>query len=395
MSAISSVEPTLVPVLMPVERVRMPEDGSVAPPSGLEPGTAADASLANLVASRAPSFDAPLAEGTVAMRLATGVVGDAALTVPARFGSGSGTLAFDAPSLRVLLPDIAASTDPDTLPDALWRALAEAVAGPIISGLSSLGLGVELVDDTPDTSPHELLLLPADGGAWRVGLHLSDAARADFATMLERLPPRDHRIDDAIPVRLEALLAGPSIPLRAASTLACGDAILLPVSPQPDRVALTTRTGRRVVGHGRVQGTSVTIEEVTTVSKKQMRQRADEAEIATLVSAPETDAPAPTSLDDLELRLSFLLGACTTDVATLRALAPGYVLTLDAPATTEVTIRAEGREIGRGEIVALEDRLAVRVTRLWSYDRFAAEETSGSSNEMLEDVGATEAIEET
>jgi type III secretion protein Q len=87
------------------------------------------------------------------------------------------------------------------------------------------------------------------------------------------------------------------------------------------------------------------------------------------MAATEAGAAARTARDDaldaLHVTLSFELGETTLTVGELRALAPGHVCPLgrrleDAP----VTVRANGEPVARGEIVLVDDCLAVRIVEV-------------------------------
>lgn len=73
-------------------------------------------------------------------------------------------------------------------------------------------------------------------------------------------------------------------------------------------------------------------------------------------------------LDDLPLEVAFELGQMKLSIAELERLKPGYVFSLPVPVEgTNVTIRVQGRALGRGQIVAIGEYLGVRVQR-WSGD---------------------------
>ena len=69
-------------------------------------------------------------------------------------------------------------------------------------------------------------------------------------------------------------------------------------------------------------------------------------------------------IDDLKVEISFCLGSQRLTVAQLRHLAPGFVFALDESASGEVIVATAGREIGRGELVQIDDRLGVRIVSL-------------------------------
>ncbi|MCB2572643.1 FliM/FliN family flagellar motor switch protein, partial [Listeria monocytogenes] len=56
------------------------------------------------------------------------------------------------------------------------------------------------------------------------------------------------------------------------------------------------------------------------------------------------------------------------DLHTLSTLQPGSLLDLDCALDGEVRILAHQRCLGIGELVRLQDRLGVRVTRLFGHD---------------------------
>ncbi|MGC1468452.1 MAG: FliM/FliN family flagellar motor switch protein [Sphingorhabdus sp.] len=77
------------------------------------------------------------------------------------------------------------------------------------------------------------------------------------------------------------------------------------------------------------------------------------------------DSAAPVSLiDHIEVDVEALLGDATMTVAQLNVLVEGDVVRLDRQINEPVAIRVNGRVIGRGEIVTVNDCFAVRVTRM-------------------------------
>jgi len=81
----------------------------------------------------------------------------------------------------------------------------------------------------------------------------------------------------------------------------------------------------------------------------------------------DSDAAAPPAerLDQLLVTLVFELGRSELPLAAVQGLAPGAVIPLGRNPGEAVDIVANGRRIGRGEIVRIEDELGVRVVRLF------------------------------
>lgn len=88
------------------------------------------------------------------------------------------------------------------------------------------------------------------------------------------------------------------------------------------------------------------------------------------ISPPNTASPAakPDSrsalIDNVDVRLETVLGHATITVAQLNALAAGSVLPLNATLSDLVEVRLNGIIVGHGELVAVGDQFAVRLTSL-------------------------------
>lgn len=82
----------------------------------------------------------------------------------------------------------------------------------------------------------------------------------------------------------------------------------------------------------------------------------------------QNDAAPNERLAHVPLEVAFELGQMNLSLAELERLKPGYVFSLPVPVEgTNVTIRVQGRALGRGQIVAVGEYLGVRVQR-WSSD---------------------------
>jgi type III secretion protein Q len=80
-------------------------------------------------------------------------------------------------------------------------------------------------------------------------------------------------------------------------------------------------------------------------------------------AAPDDSGNLPLErLDALEVSLRFELGALDLSLGELRALKPGHVFDLGQPLNrSTVRIVAHGNVLGKGHLVAIGDRLGVRV----------------------------------
>ena len=76
---------------------------------------------------------------------------------------------------------------------------------------------------------------------------------------------------------------------------------------------------------------------------------------------------ADTDLDALPVKLSFEIGNAELALSDLRAMTAGHVIDLRQDPADAVDILANGRRIGRGEVVQIGESLGVQVVRLFGH----------------------------
>ncbi|RON67813.1 type III secretion system cytoplasmic ring protein SctQ [Pseudomonas fluorescens] len=184
------------------------------------------------------------------------------------------------------------------------------------------------------------LALTLSRGAQRLVLWLE----SDPDTLLACLPPRPLAELAAVALRL-SLQWGPVRLLPAQlHSLAIGDLLLLP----PRHDAASPLLG-------------------IVEDRPWARFRLHDSQLE--LFAMHTEAPVETpqdlaSLDQLPVQVSFEVGRQTLDLHTLATLQPGSLIDLAAPLDGEVRILVNQRCLGVGELVNIQDRLGVRITRL-------------------------------
>lgn len=82
------------------------------------------------------------------------------------------------------------------------------------------------------------------------------------------------------------------------------------------------------------------------------------------VAGPRTINPK--LIDAVEIALDGYLGSARMTVAELTALRDGSVVALDTPLNGIVELRLNGAPVGRGELVAVGNHFAVRLTEIAS-----------------------------
>lgn len=209
-----------------------------------------------------------------------------------------------------------------------------------------------------------------DGGpgvSLRGALLVADGMRAPAAGD-SAPPPIDPRFDP-IALRFRIVLPGPAARGDAIAGLEAGDLIALGSAARiRDGAPLALEApGLRLAAA--LHGASL---RVSGVAREERLPRLHGRRSA--MSGIEANPPARLVRDDalngLQVTLAFEVGELTLSVGELRALAPGYVCPLgrrleDAP----VTVRANGDPVARGELVLVDDFVAVRIVEVLAHGR--------------------------
>lgn len=243
-----------------------------------------------------------------------------------------------------------AALPPDLVPGVIEAWLEEPLA-------VALRQGVNLQPDAWQTSSSRL---PAFCG-WEVArgdavpflrgtLHADTAALTHLAGLVEQRPPTPARTANDIPFSISVAIA--HLPLRVGelAALAPGDVLLLPLAaPEFPPASLELWTGGRCLGRASRQNQTVRLLTMTTSSE----------------TKPAATAATPLRVDDLPVQVTFDVGQIELSVGQLRTLGDGYTFELPVTAERAVTIRANGSEIGQGELVEVGTKVGVRVVS-WS-----------------------------
>lgn len=232
-----------------------------------------------------------------------------------------------------------------------------ALAGPLSRLEAALGETVRLVDvKQAAPAPDQLrvgLDCAYDGEPFAGCLLLPH----DAVPVLQRLA-RQRRTGPTVepPLVLAVRLGLARLDLTTLRSLAPGDAVLVE-RPAEGRAAIVV--GERRVALGHLTGTKLTLEAAPQPA------RAIGLEDWTMADDPLGGIdPEDASLDELRITLVFELGRKTATLAEVRGLAKGHVIELGPLAEQQVSVLANGRRIGQGELVQVGEAMAVRLTRL-------------------------------
>lgn len=181
-------------------------------------------------------------------------------------------------------------------------------------------------------------------------LHADTEAVTHLVNLAQRARPIAARSADATPFSVSVSLGHVSLPVATSATLLVGDVVWLPVaSADLSQGHCELWTAGRVLGRARRQQNTVTLLTMNAPAPAQ----------------PAPGAPSASRIDDLPVSLVFDVGQIELNVGQLRTLNPGYTFELPGMPDRLVTIRANGREIGQGELVEVGDKVGVRIVN-WS-----------------------------
>lgn len=285
-----------------------------------------------------------------------------------KLGGQTGLLQLDALTESTLLDDRLARGLPQALRQLLVAEALQAVADQLET---TLGQPFEWTAeaDAPSPAPRPQLgiafvLEPAHAGAppLRGALLFADAAA------LERLlPARLPRAPDAGPLNLDQLrqplawsIGSTTLTLSELRRISPGDIVSVERwTPEGPGLRVTARWGGRrgLSLHASVEGTRLTIQEL----KDDVMNR--DAHALPADDSGDAATPLPLDrLDALEVALRFEIGELTLTLGELRSLRPGQVLELSQPLNRcPVRLLAHGNLLGHGHLVAVGERLGVRV----------------------------------
>ena len=298
-------------------------------------------------------------------------------------GDVPGWLLLDAASERAWLADAADAHVPQALRCAV---LADALA-PLTRAIEQRS-GRALTWQ-PDTAPPDVRLDRPDVLQLRVSRHNAEPTMepaADGTTpwqaragllfespqVLPELCPPDLAAE---PIPLSAFM-GTQVPLRFElgatflsrrdfAGIALGDIIRIEkwlAAGDALRCVARVRGRLHLRVFGQVQGNRIVVE---NVEEKPMATENTAAAAGTQSGAEGPARALPTdSLDDIELVTTFELEERRLSLAELRALRPGTVMELAQPLNQAVIrILANGTPVGEGHLIAVGNRLGVRVSR--------------------------------
>lgn len=338
---------------------------NIAPP---DHGQGPPLALANLIASRRPVLGEEDGQGLVILPHACPT--ERMLRFACEGAPGVMLVGATEEWLLSRLPDGVARLPLADMPAPLAAAVAAHALGPLCRAAGRLTDSATRLGDLIDAEPPGLRTLSLAApdmpdGPCSTALMLDPIACRRLEAALADLPPDPTAaIAEATPLRLRALVGRQALTAEELAALAPGAVILLRANPD-DLVELTVGERFTRLGYGYLEAGTVTLD---AIGGEPMGDDADPDTGADDMSAGEQDdveaGEDEIDLEDLEVRLDFVIGRASLRVAELRELAPGSTVTLEEGESREVAIYASGRRLGTGELVEIGGATGVRIARI-------------------------------
>ena len=283
--------------------------------------------------------------------------------------SARATLAFA--TVRRLLDRIQPGLSEDPPSDPTLSLLVELALAPLFATVeSSTGASLTLrsssrrpPSDPAGPGPQSRRLVfrgTLEGDPFEVALESDGHVFERFVELLRHAAPAKLPLaETTVPIVVILVAGAVRLPVRMLQDLHHGD-VLIPDEFPFERGEVALTFGRRYQAVARLEENGAHVRSALQHSKSIQEINAMEGKGAPRVA--EMD-----DLGDLEVQLTFELGRQTVELEQLRAIMPGYVFPIERSPDDPVDIVANGRRIGRGEIVRVGDGLGVRLIRLFDH----------------------------
>lgn len=207
-------------------------------------------------------------------------------------------------------------------------------------------LGLNLASQAhTELTPQCMLIMPNE---FERQLHWAQAYSSPKAT------PTD------VPLAARLLVGETSLSPRLLNEVSVGDIVLLKTHCEPMQVVIELTSQLRFQAH---------IDNASLVIDKPLKNRSEnnmEPATAEESTTPELEAVQEPSVDvnELPVNMTFELAEQEMTLGAISELVPGYCLDLDIDLDTPLAIKANGKIIGRGELIKVANKMGVRVTSL-------------------------------
>jgi type III secretion protein Q len=253
------------------------------------------------------------------------------------------------PELAWISPTLA-GIDLQGLPPELACGLIEACFGEIFTALNKGGIDISISSIQPFShrhAPEEIIEWNINRGSdtsWIHGsIHGTDAAFAHLASLMERAPATAQD-DTKLPLLVQLAAASMTLKLSELKSVEVHDVLFAELMNYRAAKECAFYVAGRQLGVGTLDAKVFNLKQLIT------------APATTMANAN------PASVNDIEIELTFVVGHTTLTVGELRSLAPGFAFELGSLPGADLTICANSKPIGKGQLIEVGEHLGVRVT---------------------------------
>jgi flagellar motor switch protein FliN len=179
---------------------------------------------------------------------------------------------------------------------------------------------------------------------------------------LDRLPEITLKNSNQIPLEIFFEIGRTILSIKDLDDIEPGDIIILDSDSFLDKHQMVIRMGPLALFSGSIDPAGkIKIEEKLL---ENMEEKMEETpSIDGTISKDERDK----QIDDIPVKLVFQLGETRMKFGELIRLQPGYIFAVETDINKPVTIKVNGRPVGKGELVEIGDSVGVRVLQLEDY----------------------------
>lgn len=256
--------------------------------------------------------------------------------------------------LQTLLADYLKDEALADLPNELALVVLETALAPLLKPIEqALDADITLVSEQLDNSPQAVIQIglqaqSATGQTDAGQLALSKSLAARLSTLLHQQPSKPPQTWPELPIPIQLQCAYTELDLNTLHDLASGDLILLDRGPWLKAPALIVRISPTLAYRANVENDQIILQ----------------AQELSMNEASDTNPTELTDLAELPVKLSFELAELNVPLAELQNLQVGHTFELPSRPEQAVNICANGRCIGVGELVQIDQHLGVRVVQL-------------------------------
>lgn len=250
---------------------------------------------------------------------------------------------------------------PAEVRDAVLEAVLEKPLNRLESWSGTSVVVEEILSGTPEDSEEKgirlnFMLMSSEKSRPDTGCFYLDSKSLEWlGGLLNNLPGPPLRDMDDLPICVHFEIGRTSMSLNELDTAEPEDIIIMDHCYLNDQNRILGRFSGNFAFQGVLKDSIVTVEKMTEELMGENGEKNETEEHG------ETKAQAADHIDEVPIELVFELGRKSMPLGELRALQPGQAIDLEKSMVKPVSIKANNRLIGQGELVRLDDHIGVKI----------------------------------